>query len=288
MEKLKEILKKEENIFFIIKLILEIISFSLVCLLCSLSSKNPFDKITIEDRKIYFYDKININITNEKRNPNNNNNSYDSPIEPTQLVTEENCSSVNGSDCPRVDSASPSFCDDMYNSFERNKNQNLSYIFDLNYDSIRKFSLLTMITFSCYLILFVTNFILKVIYLKNKRHNAIRKRIVEILILLLMSLAWLAKTILYLFLLYYIDKGDIGKYDDFFTCEKVKKTYFKQFSDIEKLRKCFLFFVGLNLISDVLDKLEQLFDPYKKKVEENIESDNNMTNKNTIISSSNT
>ena len=102
-----------------------------------------------------------------------------------------------------------------------------------------------------------------------------------------MSLAWLAKTILYLFLLYYIDKGDIGKYDDFFECEKVNKTYFKQFSDIEKLRKCFLFFVGLNLISDVLDKLEQLFEPYKKKVEENTESDNKITNNNTIISSSN-
>ena len=127
MEKLKKILKKEENIFFIIKLILEIISFSLVCLLCSLSSKNPFDKIIIDDSGFYFYHKTNINIKKETKNLNSNNSTNSSIIQ-TQLINEENYSWVNISNDSIVEPLSISFCDDMYNSFE-----NSFFLYQLNY-----------------------------------------------------------------------------------------------------------------------------------------------------------
>ena len=61
--------------------------------------------------------------------------------------------------------------------------------------------------------------------------------------------------VLSILLFFYIEKGDINKYDDFLDCPNVKKKFFKQFSDTEKLRKCFLAFAVFNLTSEFIDKI---------------------------------
>ena len=54
--------------------------------------------------------------------------------------------------------------------------------------------------------------------------------------------------VLSVLLFFYIEKGDINKYDEFLDCPNVKKKFFKQ-------RKCFLAFTIFNLISEFIDKI---------------------------------
>jgi len=149
---------------------------------------------------------------------------------------------------------SDSFCSDMQYSFVRNYNKSLSFIFELNYSKIRKLS---------FAIVFLTLGIIAIsiplnIYLGKKRKYKINLCIgcINVLILLI----WIAKIIISFYLFYYIEKGDIEKYDDFLDCPKVKRIYFEKFSDIENLRKCFLAFAVFNIISGFIDKIEEVFD----------------------------
>ena len=54
-------------------------------------------------------------------------------------------------------------------------------------------------------------------------------------------------------------KQCIGKYDDFLECRYVKDSFFEKFEDTDKLRRSFLAFAILNIISEVLDKSKDLF-----------------------------
>ena len=68
-------------------------------------------------------------------------------------------------------------------------------------------------------------------------------------------LAWIAKFVLSLILYHFIESGDIEKYNDFLDCRGIKKEFFDNFSDIQKLRKCVLALAILNIISECLDKI---------------------------------
>lgn len=61
-------------------------------------------------------------------------------------------------------------------------------------------------------------------------------------------------------LFFYIEKGDIEKYDDFLNCPNVNRKYFEKFSDVEKIRKCFLAYAVFNIISYFIDKISSTFD----------------------------
>ena len=51
--------------------------------------------------------------------------------------------------------------------------------------------------------------------------------VIELIYLLL----WIGRMVLSVLLFFYIEQGDINKYDDFLDCPNVKKKFFKQFSN---------------------------------------------------------
>ena len=76
---------------------------------------------------------------------------------------------------------------------------------------------------------------------------------------------WIAKFVLSLLLLYFIESSDIGKYDDFLECKNVKVKFFDKFTDVDKLRKIFLAFAVLNIISESIDKANEIFELGKRE-----------------------
>ena len=78
----------------------------------------------------------------------------------------------------------------------------------------------------------------------------------------LLLIPWISKFVLSLLLFYYIEKGDIEKYNEFLDCKYVKKDFFKKFDDIEKLVLIFEIFVYLNLISEIINKILDFVEIY--------------------------
>ena len=85
---------------------------------------------------------------------------------------------------------------------------------------------------------------------------------------ILIFLTEIAKFVLSLILLYYIESSDIGKYDDFLECLNVKRKFFDKFSDVDKLRKIFLVFAVLNIVSASIDKADELCEKYKRETDD--------------------
>ena len=52
-----------------------------------------------------------------------------------------------------------------------------------------------------------------------------------------------------------MEKGDIEKYDEFLECKNIKVKFFKKIYDVNKVRKCFIIFVILNIIIQGIDKI---------------------------------
>ena len=242
----------------------EVAIFICVCILVSLSSKDPFKSHIIGSMSNYF-------------------NSY-TEISTSSLVnmcickneiirhscTEEN--EFNG--CFNITSdivefrplfkrklESGSFCTDMQESFARNEGKRLSYIFDLNYQTIRKISIALLVVSLSYVVLYIILIIFFINATKSYRNNC--SAIIAGFSELLIYIAWIAKFVLSLILYHFIESGDIGKYDDFLDCKNVREKYFDKFNDISKLRRCFLAFAILNIISESLDKANDLFEGCK-------------------------
>ena len=153
--------------------------------------------------------------------------------------------------------ASDSFCTDIQESFIRNKGNKLSYIFNFRYQAIRKISIaLTIVILSFIPLSIILSFILK------KESNKKKLIIISILILIF----YIAKFVLSIILFHFIESGDIGKYNDFLDCKNVRKEFFKQFKDIVRLRKTFVAFAVLNIISESIDKAKELFEIDEKDI----------------------
>ena len=100
---------------------------------------------------------------------------------------------------------------------------------------------------------------------------------------LLMMITWVAKFVLSLILYHFIESSDIGKYDDFLECRNVKESFFEKFGDTEKLRRAFLAFAVLNIISEILDKVDFLLETFEETKEIiQDDSDKNSSINNTI------
>ena len=135
----------------------------------------------------------------------------------------------------------------------RNEMKRLSYIFDLNYETIRGISIALLVI---HLVLIPLVFLIAV----NKDN------FYGIACALLFFLVWIAKYVLFLILFHYFEKGDIGKFDNFLDCKGVRKEFFKdKFSNVNKLRKCFIAFTVFNLLSDIFGKVENLCEPCEDK-----------------------
>ena len=204
--------------------------FICTCILCSLSSSNPLESHIIGNITNYFNTIPNNTFFAQQKDfvipkyaEKNNLRKYISRIRKLE---------------------SDSFCSDMLYSFRTNQNKTISYIFDLNYSTVHIISIV-IIGLSCGMYLIIIGF--------SCRGSSEGCWIYVIVLIYL--LLWLGRMVLSVLLFFYIEKGDINKYDDFLDCPNVKKKFFKQFSDLEKLRKCFLAFTIFNLISEFIDKI---------------------------------
>ena len=253
-----------------LKFYVEVIIFVLVIILCTLSSKEPFKHHIIGDISNYFTipstppdstenisltDIILINSTSMAENifQENLNNSYDI-VDKKHLLKEKR------------QLASVSFCGDMEESFRRNKGQKLSYIFDLKYQTIRKLNIALIVVILSFILLFIawSSF---AIALKNNENTCLR--IFFGITNILIFLTEIAKFVLSLILLYYIESSDIGKYNDFLNkCVNVKRKFFDKFSDVDKLRKIFLVFAVLNIVSESIDKADELCEKCKRETDD--------------------
>ena len=273
-------MKSIEEFITFLKFIVDVVTFAFTIRLVSLSSKDPFKSHVIGNLTNYF-----------KFYPNTTAN-IETMCVCNNETYEHSCSKENILDgCLNITSdiiefkplllrklSSRSFCNDMLESFARNEGRKLDYIFDLRYKTIRKMTWALLIVTLVYIGSFIPIIILFFIAICSKEkidmdttNNKCNKCLIilvcgGILFGLLNFLTWIAKFVLSLILYHIIENSDIGKYDDFLDCNNVKQSFFEKFEDTDKLRKSFLAFAILNIISEVLDK-------FKDFVEKGAESD---------------
>ena len=87
-------------------------------------------------------------------------------------------------------------------------------------------------------VLFVS-LIIAGITIKNKSHNCCAQTIMGISYLIFFF-GLIGRFILSFILFYYMEKGDLEKYDDFLDCKIVKSKVFKKISDIKNIGIVFL------------------------------------------------
>lgn len=238
----------------ILKMLVELACYICVFILCGLSRKNPLESHIIGDLSNYFFDapknSTNANIINTKSIFLKNNLKFFKRY--NKLYSEEKKKNLRHL-------VSRAFCSEIRQEFESFKGTKLSNIFDINYKKIRNFSIAIVVVFC---VGSVFSGLGSVLTHYTTKENIINFFFVSILIF------YEARFVLSLLLLYYIGKGDIEKYDDFLDCRYIRTKTFDKFSDVNKLKNCFIAFFILNIISQGIDKIEKLFDFLEKMLNE--------------------
>ena len=246
-------------------ILIEFGAFICVCIIVSLSSSNPFKEHIIGNITIYYnsfgddadsfsgnsmYRNIPLNETLTSEEIYNDILSYDN-ISKDIIKTSSRLKNFKKLFKRKIES--DSFCTDIHESFIRNNGKKLSHIFDLNYETIYGLCLALLLVMLAREALTI---ILIILICKDKY-----QKLAFIILGIIAILLWIAKFVLFIILFHYIENGDIEKYDDFLDCKNVRTEYFKNFTDVDKLRKCFIAFTVLNLLADIFDKVEKLFEP---------------------------
>lgn len=160
---------------------------------------------------------------------------------------------------------STAFCLNIYEDFEIFKGKKLVNIFDLNYNKIFVCSILTLV-FSCMLVL---TFVFGVYCGEcidccdccarprgrspEKVSCPSRNIIFYTIFLLIYGIRFVMSFIIF----YYMEKGDIEKYDNFLDCQIAKVNYIKDsITNVNLLRVCFYGFVIMNFILLGIEKIE--------------------------------
>lgn len=279
------------NVVFYLKILLDMFNFCISISLAYHTSDSPFKNHIIGNISNYYYSLQNINTSFENLPKNNNYtlNYYNKRKNIFQKGFKEITSNnINHRQLFSRKLKSGSFCSDIYESFVKNKNKRLSYIFELNYKTINGISISLIIVHFFAVISFIIlknnndqyqilqtfKQILKSIkeFLKNAcpRFNIIFRHILFI--------PWIAKFVLSLLLLYYIEEADIGKYNDFLDCKYVKKEFFKKFSDANRVVLHARYYAIISLISEIIDKALEFIEIHKDN-EGNEENQNSQTQK---------
>ena len=229
-------------IIILLNLFLEIGTFICIILIINTSSKDSFGSHVISDLDNYFYD---VNIS---PNDNSNNNKSNENISSFSYYKKK----LNSR---RL--VSKSFCLEMLEKFQLFEGSKLSDIFDLNYEYIRRYSIV-ILSLQCAIELIG---IVAIFYCCKEGFKIFRNRsIFKKMTMILYPMLMVAKYICILILLYYFEKGDIEKYNDFLDCKNVKADFFDDFSDVNKIRKCFYAFLILNIAIQGIDRLEKIMD----------------------------
>ena len=261
-------LKKIFTCFLFLKFLVELACFICVCILCGLSAKNPFKNHIIGDLNTYF--------KGIKRNATSNismlryfDGKHYKSIKPRMLNIYKNSFSKNNlkKNIYLRKLVSIAFCSEMQSYFMEFQGTKLSNIFDFNYEKILGLSI-AILAVSCVLLLcfLMLMFCEKLI---NKLNIYCQCSYAVFIILL-----YDARFVLSIILFYYIEKGDIEKYDDFLDCSNVKSKFFNKFSSINRLRNCFLAFLILNIIVQGIEKIEKCFENIDKYRETESNSNN--------------
>ena len=258
---------------FYLKLFIEIGSFICVCILVKISKNDPFEKHRIGDLDQYFYHSLNLR---NKRNYNNlliNNNSSKE-----YLFNETKNFSLNSDKKRKLflrKLISKSFCIKIIDDFELFKYEKLKNIFDLNYSKIYIYSMLNLLLSCLLLILFFIG-----IYMcfedccicaavKKIKKEPVCCSYCNIIFYIIFLIIYGTRFIISFILFYYIEKGDIEKYDDFLDCPGVKVNYFKKnIANVNELIGCFYTFIIMNFILLGIEKIEKYLEVTEKKIEE--------------------
>ena len=254
---------------FILYGLIESACFICIIILCHISSKNPFKNHIITDLYNYF------TIIEENNNGNlilqkieNINTNYSQ----IRIREEQDKYNINYSSENKMNQkiflrhlVSRLFCTEIKDYFIKFKGRKLSDIFDLNYEKVHKLSIVILVS-SCTMFGVLIAFIIIINIIKKKLDENKSKCIECSLSILMMSFV-IARFVLSFILLYYIEKGDIEKYDDFLDCPEVRVKFFDKFGEINSLRKCFIAFFILNIIEQGIDKLAKVFDIVEKLIE---------------------
>ena len=242
----------------LLKSLFQIGCFVCICILCKMSSKNPFESYIIGNLTNYFY--VEETYTTLFMNYTKSNNDKISHINRIKHKLSRGKYNSSVKDLKRKNVlrklVADSFCTQIQDNFVRYKGKKLSTIFDLNYGKIHRLSIANLVVFCVlFFISFVTMCILSYEY--KAPHKA--TKVIIPIFFLISSLLYVANFLLSLILLYFMEKGDIEKYDDFLDCKKVKRWFFKEFSDVHKLRGCFFAFLVLNIVNQGIEKIEAYF-----------------------------
>lgn len=244
-----------------LKLVLEVGSFVCICILFSLSKNDPFNEYTIGDPNIYFYDEK--SSTNAKMNKSQYENAIINNVSKKVYINNKykKIPSNNGIKKKLFlrKLISESFCSDIHDDIVKYRGKKFSAIFDLNYDIIFKLSLVCFVI-SCVLFAFFILFLVFLcISIKMTNGNNCIIGLAGLLSMIIIS-GMIGKFVLSIILFYYMEKGDAEKYNDFLDCKNVKKKFFEEFSDVNKLRNSFFAFLVINIISKGIDQFEKMFD----------------------------
>ena len=242
---------------------IELACFICVCILCHISSKNPFKNHIIGDISNYF---INIKENTDETPILDSNQIIVSNSDQVRRRYISNDNDTNLHSENKVNNkiflrhlVSRLFCTEMQDYFIRFNGRKLSDIFDLNYEKIHKLSIATLVVSSIMIFFYI---------LICALHKILKKKVwIGSIIAVLALLLYIAKLVLSIILIYYIEKGDIEKYDDFLDCQNVRVTLFDKFSEISTLRKCSFTFLILNFVEQGIDKLQKCCD-YGEKANE--------------------
>ena len=254
------------------KLLIEIANFVCICILVHSSKNNPLENHIIGNLSNYFYglEENEIQITNEIKYNDTlvNNNRIQQNI--LNIATNFSLGPDKKKKIFLRKLVSKSFCLEIRDNFERLRGSRLSSIFELNYNKIHNISIAILIL-SCILVLFIL--ISLCLYKRIDSYYVGKYKCCIILYLFLFLLIYGTRFVLSMVLLYFMEKGDIEKYDDFLDCQNVKIKFFKNISDVNKLRHCFYAFVIMNFLLLGIEKIEK----YLEFGEKAYEKENNQT-----------
>ena len=244
---------------FAFKLLIELGNFICICIIVDSSKKNPFDSYSIINLTNYFYDAPGSTI------PYNNSLINDTRTEEHTLNRKVNISSdlnvKKGLFLRKL--VSESTCLEIRENFEKLRGKTLSSIFDFNFNKIKKLSITILVL---YIILFV--FLIINACLINAQIYYRDYKCCVIFYLFIFLLIYGSRFVLFLVLLYFMEKGDIEKYDDFLECPHVKVKFFKSISNINKNRGSFYAFTIMNFLLLGIEKIENYLEFSEKSIQE--------------------
>lgn len=250
-------------IFLLISCLAEMISFYVIVAAFHFQSKFDFKNHKIGNLTDYFYILPNNTVSiRDECFYNNNNTSFHYNCSSEQKNLRFTNISYNNIFYLRK-LASRSFCHEIYGSFIKYKGRPLSNIFNLNIKILYGLSIALIIIY-CIFTLFFSFSILFIF--SNRGENTGKKSCFKKFetyfhcckIRLAMALINIAKFVLFILFIYFFEKGDIEKYDNFLECGNVRKKFFSKFTDVEILRKNYTVYWISTIISEGTDKLEQL------------------------------